>query len=146
MNIGQRIKERRRELHMSADKLAELIGKDRSTIFRYEKGDIENLPLDVLEPIAAALHTTPQYLMGWVDKEVSQKNGVLTDIFQQLMKDDALTVIVQQIIEDDALADTVMQLKSDEELHRVVRLIAKLDAKKRQAFMSVLNAFLAIDE
>lgn len=67
MNIGKRIKERRKELGMSADKLGEILGKDRSTIFRYEKGDIENLPLDILQPIAKALNTTPQYLMGWSD-------------------------------------------------------------------------------
>ena len=65
MSIGQRIKARRKELGMSADKLAECLGKDRSTVFRYEKGDIENLPLDILEPIAQALNTTPSYLMGW---------------------------------------------------------------------------------
>lgn len=65
MNIGRRIKERRKELKMSADELGARLGKDRSTIYRYEKGDIENLPLDILEPIAAALSTTPQYLMGW---------------------------------------------------------------------------------
>ena len=67
MKIGERIKQRRKELGMSADKLGEILGKDRSTIFRYEKGDIENLPLDILQPIAKALMTTPQYLMGWSD-------------------------------------------------------------------------------
>ena len=69
MNIGKRIKERRKELGMSADRLGEQLGKDRSTIYRYEKGDIENLPLDILEPIAKALRTTPQYLMGWEDSK-----------------------------------------------------------------------------
>ena len=37
-----------------------------------EKGDIENLPLDILEPIAKALSTTPAFLMGW---EKEQKNN-----------------------------------------------------------------------
>lgn len=85
MNIGQRIKERRRELKMSADVLGEKIGKDRSTIFRYEKGDIEKLPLDILEPIAEALNTTPQYLMGW--EEIEKKNDTLTDIIVRLRND-----------------------------------------------------------
>lgn len=65
MTIGQRIKARRKELHISADELGKKLGKDRSTIFRYEKGDIENLPLDILKPIADALGVTPAYLMGW---------------------------------------------------------------------------------
>ncbi|MBR2408959.1 MAG: helix-turn-helix domain-containing protein [Lachnospiraceae bacterium] len=65
MTIGQRIRARRKELHISADELGKMLGKDRSTIFRYEKGDIENLPLDILKPIADALDVTPSYLMGW---------------------------------------------------------------------------------
>jgi len=69
MDIGQRIKQRRKELGMSADELGSKLGKDRSTIYRYEKGDIENLPLDILEPIAKVLATTPQYLMGWQEKD-----------------------------------------------------------------------------
>lgn len=72
MSIGQRIKKKRKELKMSADELGKRLGKDRSTIYRYEKGDIENLPLDVLEPIADALETTPAFLMGW-EKKVEEK-------------------------------------------------------------------------
>ena len=79
MNIGKRIKQRRKELGMSADKLGEILGKDRSTIFRYEKGDIENLPLDILQPIAKALNTTPTYLMGWEDKKSTPDEPKLTE-------------------------------------------------------------------
>ena len=78
MNIGQRIKERRKALKMSAEEMGEKLGKDRSTIYRYENGFIENLPLDILEPIAEVLQTTPQYLMGW--QETEQKNSALVDI------------------------------------------------------------------
>lgn len=68
MTIGQKIKELRNNLNMSVDELAEKLGKNRATIYRYEKGDIGNLPLDVLEPLATTLKTTPAYLMGWEDK------------------------------------------------------------------------------
>ena len=70
MTVGKRIKRRRKELQMSVDELAKRLNKNRTTIYRYEKGDIENLPLDVLEPLAKALDTTPQYLMGW-DRKLS---------------------------------------------------------------------------
>lgn len=65
MSIGHRIKERRKALKISADELGKRLGKNRATVYRYENGDIENLPIDILEPIAKALGTTPQYLMGW---------------------------------------------------------------------------------
>lgn len=77
MNIGQRIKERRKELKISAEELGKRLGKDRSTIYRYEKGDIENLPLDILEPIAKVLETTPAYLMGW-ENSMAEKQPVET--------------------------------------------------------------------
>lgn len=64
MTVGNRIKKRRKDLQMSVDELATKLNKNRATIYRYEKGEIENLPLDVLEPLAEALDTTPQYLMG----------------------------------------------------------------------------------
>ncbi|MFF5512993.1 LexA family protein [Staphylococcus capitis] len=68
MSIGQRIKNRRKEMKMSADDLGEKIGKNRATIYRYEKDEIENMPYDVIEPIAKVLRVSPAYLMGW-DKE-----------------------------------------------------------------------------
>lgn len=65
MNTGDRIKQRRLELGLSADELALRIGKSRATIYRYENGDIENMPTPILEPLAKALYTTPAQLMGW---------------------------------------------------------------------------------
>ena len=93
MTIGQRIKERRKALKMSADEMGARLGKDRSTIYRYENGDIENLPLDILEPIAEALQTTPQFLMGW--EEVQKKNDAATDIVVRLRTDKEFYSIVE---------------------------------------------------
>ena len=65
MNIGERIKQRRKQLGMSAETLAELIGKSPATVYRYEKGDISGVDSKVILPIADALQTTPGHLMGW---------------------------------------------------------------------------------
>lgn len=73
MDIGKRIKQRRIELGLDVDELAVKIGKSRATIYRYENGDIENMPTTVLEPIAKALETTPAYLMGWERNELLHK-------------------------------------------------------------------------
>lgn len=64
---GQRIKIRRKQLEMSADDVANLLGVSRSTIFRYENGYIEKIPANVLEKLAEILKTTPAYLMSWQD-------------------------------------------------------------------------------
>lgn len=99
MSVGERIKQRRKELGISADDLGKVLGKDRSTVFRYEKGDIEKLPVDILQPIAAALHTTPEYLMGW--EQIQKNNDILTDIVVRLRKDDEFCEVVKRIYELD---------------------------------------------
>lgn len=65
MSIGKRMKARRIELKLSADQVGEKLGVSRATIYRYEKGDIEKFPIESLEPLAEALSTTSEYLMGW---------------------------------------------------------------------------------
>lgn len=65
MKVGDRIRAKRQDMGMSVDELAARLGKNRATVYRYEKGDIENMPVNVLEPLAEVLQTTPAYLMGW---------------------------------------------------------------------------------
>lgn len=111
MDIGLRIKERRKDLKMSAEDLGERLGKDRSTIYRYEKGDIENLPLDLLEPIAVALDTTPAYLMGWENEkekpapedEFSDNIRTLIEFVKSVPEDkaDLILRVMKSIVEDD---------------------------------------------
>lgn len=72
-SVGDRIKERRKALGLSAEQLGELTGKDRATIYRYENGGIENMPITILEPLAKALRTTPDFLMGWTDDPTEDK-------------------------------------------------------------------------
>lgn len=51
---------------MSVEELAARIGKDRSTIYRYENGDISNMPVELLPPMVEALETTPQELLSTI--------------------------------------------------------------------------------
>lgn len=74
MTIGQRIKQRRLELGLSADDVALALGKNRATIYRYESNDIEKLPTTVLEPLAEVLKTTPAHLMGWESPTITGNN------------------------------------------------------------------------
>ena len=73
MNTGKRIKARRKQLGMSAETLASMVGMSPTTIYRYENGEIEKVDSTKLEPIAVALATTPAYLMGWEDEKADEK-------------------------------------------------------------------------
>lgn len=72
MSIGDRIKQRRLEIGLTVDQVAEQIGKNRATVYRYESSEIEKFPIDILAPLAQALRTTPAYLMGWESERSSQ--------------------------------------------------------------------------
>lgn len=111
MSIGQRIRAKRKEMGMSVDELATRLGKDRSTVYRYEKGDIENLPLDVLEPIASALDTTPAVLMGWVAEESGHKHADLAQLYKRMrLEDDFYMMVYKLSLLNEAQTASIQQL------------------------------------
>ena len=67
MTVAERIKQRREALGIAQTDLALAVGVAKQQIYKYENGVITNIPSDKIERIARALHTTPQYLMGWED-------------------------------------------------------------------------------
>ena len=83
MTIGDRIKLRRKEIGMSAEKVAEKVSLSPATIYRYEKGDIEKIPVEVLKQIADAIQTTPSYLMAY-DGNPSSDDSFSMNRLQQL--------------------------------------------------------------
>ena len=54
-----------KELDMTLEEVAALVGISRQTMSRYETGIIGNIPSDKIESLAKALRTTPAYIMGW---------------------------------------------------------------------------------
>ena len=83
MTIGERIKERRKQLGLTVDELSERLNKNRATIYRYESNDIEKLPTTVLEPLAKAVEVTPAYLMGWEENSEVTSNSALSALMQK---------------------------------------------------------------
>ena len=69
---------------MSADELATSDGVSRSTIFRYEKGDIEKVGPDVLKKIADKLNVSPADLMGWDDTPVQELKIPTSPLVQKI--------------------------------------------------------------
>lgn len=86
MNIGERIKKLRKEKGLSVDYIAEKLGKNRATVYRYESSEIENLPYPILVPLADILGTTPMYLMGCEveDIKVTKEEKQLLENYNKL--------------------------------------------------------------
>ena len=65
LKLYENIRNRREELGMSQQDLADLLGyKSRSTIAKIESGD-NDIPQSKVMAFAEALQTSPAYLMGW---------------------------------------------------------------------------------
>lgn len=52
MSLGERIKRFRKKGKISADEVASKLGISRSTMFRYENGEIQKIPSDHLEGLS----------------------------------------------------------------------------------------------
>lgn len=74
-DLIERIKERRLKLEMSYQDLSDATGISKSTLQRYETGYIKKVPINQIEILAKALHTTPSYLMDW-DNTVTEAPSV----------------------------------------------------------------------
>ena len=69
MEIGERIKLRRLELGLTQQELAEKIGyHGKTAISKIESGE-RALRQTKIRPIADALETTVEYIMGWEESE-----------------------------------------------------------------------------
>lgn len=118
MTTGERMKARRKELNLSAEKIASELGVSRATIYRYEKGDIEKVPGQFLEPLAKALHTTPAYLMGWDDDPVDYDDGeIVSSIplnYLELGDGDVKKAYqIQQAVDKDVLQNNASYIPSE---------------------------------
>lgn len=113
VTIGERIKQRRQQLEMSVDDLALRLNKNRATIYRYESDDIENLPLNILEPLAKILNVSPGYLMGWEENEPTKRIPLLGAIAA------GTPILAEENIEDyfhidnSIKADFALRIKGD---------------------------------
>lgn len=76
-DMAQRIQDLRISQNLTLEQVANEVGVGKSTVRKWETGMIANMRRDKIASLAKALHTTPAYLMGWVDeahREVTTDN------------------------------------------------------------------------
>lgn len=86
-DIGKKIKERRRELDISAVRLADRLGMSKATIHRYENGDIKNIKLPVIDAMAQVLKVNPLWLIGKSDDKEHSPGYDVCDAIDDLLSD-----------------------------------------------------------
>lgn len=68
LDMAQRIKDLRVSQNLTLEQVANEVGVGKSTVRKWETGMIANMRRDKIASLAKALHTTPAYLMGWIDE------------------------------------------------------------------------------
>ena len=84
-DMAQKIKELRVANDMTLEQVADIVGVGKSTVRKWETGMIANMRRDKIAALAKALHTTPEYLMGWsTEIEISNLFKIETKKFRLL--------------------------------------------------------------
>lgn len=71
MELKDKIKYLRTKNNLTLEEVGNYVGVGKSTVRKWESGDIKNMRRDKIAKLAEALHTTPAYLMGWDDSSDS---------------------------------------------------------------------------
>lgn len=108
MTIGERIKNRRKELDLTLEDVANKLKITRQTVQKYESGIVNNIPSDKIEALAVILKTTPAYLMGWENKPTLKLDNVYLSFAQELSDNK---------IEPDDIRLAIETIKSVREKH-----------------------------
>lgn len=75
MEFKEVLKTRRRELRLSLQDIANVVGVSKATVQRWETGEIKNIKQDKIQKLADILRTTPSHLMGWSDENIFPQGG-----------------------------------------------------------------------
>ena len=101
--IGKRITEARENIGITRKELAEKVGVAASTITRYEKGNIENIKLPVIEAVSRALRVNPMWVIGksecknieemHTEKDAYYTNPETAELAEQLRTNEGLRML-----------------------------------------------------
>ena len=90
MTIQEKIRYLRLKQKLTLEAVGDIVGVGKSTVRKWESGEIANMRRDKIAKLAKALGTTPAYLMGWEDEESEKESSSgemqLTEEEKQLLE------------------------------------------------------------
>lgn len=78
MTLGEKMKALRMQQGLTLEDVGERVGVGKSTVRKWESGQIANMRRDKIVMVAKALGTTPSYLMGWEEGSASASHSANT--------------------------------------------------------------------
>lgn len=116
MNLGDKIKNRRLDLDLTLQEVADIVGVSKSTVQKWESGNIENMKRDKIALLAKALNVSPLFIMGIDDREMKNKTNRIPLIGTIAA---GAPILAEQNIEDyfnldsSVKADFALKIKGD---------------------------------
>ena len=80
MELNEKIRHLRLKNNMTLEQVGDLVGVGKSTVRKWESGDIANMRRDKIAKLATALGTSPAYLMGWDETSERTAPSVTDDV------------------------------------------------------------------
>jgi len=112
--IGSRIKQRRLELNLGQQYIAEKMDVNKSTIQRYESGTIDNSKKWILKGLAEALHVSVEWLKGETEEYetdiMDQKELQILDAMHSILEHSPFRM---QTKESDFLKDLLLLMLNE---------------------------------
>ena len=124
MTTGERIRQLRIDHQMTQEELGAKVGVQKAASYKYENGLVVNLKRSVIEKLALALDTTPTYLMGMEDNDVSdslssERTAILTMLRESEARDQAR---ISEMIKDFQKLNEDGKEKAVERIHELTEI------------------------
>lgn len=98
---GERIKTLRKQFGLSQEALGRIVGLQKSTIGKWEKGITKNIKRETIQIMSNYFNVSPVYLMGLDDDPQSgMRRKTLDDLIQQMTDEqlDALITVARAMV------------------------------------------------
>lgn len=94
MDIGQKIHDRRVQLHLTLEEVGNIVGVSKSTVLKWESGDISNMRRDKIALLAKALHISPvELIVEDGDSLSSKEDDELREYLEELKNRDEMRML-----------------------------------------------------
>ena len=88
MDMGDRIREKRKERGFTLKYIADKMGVSEATVQRWEAGNIKNMRHSRIGKLAQLLDVEPSYLIGWEDAPITDADRRRAELYAKAKDSD----------------------------------------------------------
>lgn len=142
MTIGERIKALRVERGLTLEEVGNRVGVGKSTVRKWESGDIANMRRDKIAKLAEAFCVSPMYIMGYEDdapapQPIDDEEAELMEYLDMLRSRPECRLLLKT--HKGSTKEEVLILSSQEKAF--ILWLRSLPPEKRQAVLNFQDMF-----